>query len=389
MKKIISVLLAISIFIGFGAILSTDAAAVSLSTKSVKLIIGEEELVLLEGADNDNVKWSSSDSKVAKVTDGVIRGMSKGTATVTAKYKNKSYKCNVTVSQYRIDRESSSVMVGNRLKLSLLGWSGKRSWRTSDKSVATVSEDGILRGVSEGTARISVVFNKKQLSFNVTVKDYNFPIAAKNTAYIKVAHKYFESEESVTRFITDKDEIKEIIDYADGLSYTFTEPADATAIAAEGYELANKRAGWDKSSAEALIFYDKNGKELGRFETTLIDSVNYKTENILGYFHYNQKCYKINGTNNMINNIYGWKTNEELLEIAEDALYSEYNAEDCYKIEPLIRYHKDMPDFKTRDGITLWANYYLYINDCEIEYVTLYIDPLTGEVMGGDELVDD
>ena len=156
MKKIISILLAVSILFGFGWVMSTDAEAVSLSTKTVKLIVGEEEFVFLEGAKTDSVKWSSSDKKVATVTDGVIKGLSEGTATVTASYKNKSYKCKVTVSQYRIDRDSSTVMVGNRLKLNLVGWSGNRSWRTSDKSVATVSEDGILRGVSEGTATISV-----------------------------------------------------------------------------------------------------------------------------------------------------------------------------------------------------------------------------------------
>lgn len=389
MKKIISILLAVSILFGFGWVMSTDAEAVSLSTKTVKLIVGEEEFVFLEGAKADSVKWSSSDKKVANVTDGVIRGLSEGTATVTASYKNKSYKCKVTVSQYRIDRDSSTVMVGNRLKLNLVGWSGNRSWRTSDKSVATVSEDGILRGVSEGTATISVVFNKKQLSFKVTVKDYSFPISASKTAYIKVSHRYYDSEESVSRFITDKNEIKQVISYADSLGYSFVEPAQAETIAAEGYSLADKRDGWDKAGCESVVFYDKNGKELGRFETALTDSVNYRTENILGYFHYNQKCYRVGGTNNMINRIYGWKTNEELLEIAENALNAEYDVEDCYKIVPNIRYNVDMPDFKTKDGITLWANYFLYINDCEVEYVTFYIDPLTGEVMSGDVLVDD
>ena len=72
MKKIISVILAVSLLIGMGVLFGVDAEAVSLSTKSVKLVIGETQLILLDGADSKKVEWTSGNEKIADVENGVI-----------------------------------------------------------------------------------------------------------------------------------------------------------------------------------------------------------------------------------------------------------------------------------------------------------------------------
>ncbi len=48
-------------------------------------------------------------------------------------------------------------MVGNRLKLRLVGWSGERIWSSSDESIATVSSDGVVRGI-----RVSMIMNQEK-----------------------------------------------------------------------------------------------------------------------------------------------------------------------------------------------------------------------------------
>lgn len=393
MKKIISVILAVSLLIGMGVLFGIDAEAVSLSTKSVKLVIGETQLILLDGADSKKVEWTSGNEKIADVENGVIKGIKTGKTTVTAKYKGKKYKCNVTVSEFRIARESSSVMVGNRLQLDLVGFSGTRTWISSDESVATVSENGILRGVSKGTAKISVKFKKNKtihtLSFNVTVKDFSFPVTASKTAYIELSSegaygsdvKYFPV---ITKYITDKSEIKNIIKYADSLEYEFIEPDEAEAIAAEGYS-----RNMVNTVSETLVFYNGGGKEIGRFETALIDSIRNKTENILGYFHYNQKCYRVKGTSNLMNEIYGWKTHEQLSDAAAEIFESEYGNRKYEKINSTFSYTTYAPDAETRDGIVFRADYDCWENDCESEYISIYLDPVTGEQTGyTDELAN-
>ncbi len=387
MKKIISVILAVSLLIGMGVLFGVEAEAVSLSEEKVNLIIGENTYIYLDGADSSKVEWSSAEKKIATVKSGVIKGISAGKTTITAKYRNKTYKCTVNVTYYRIDRESSSVMVGNRLELDLIGYSGERTWKSSDTSVATVSKDGILRGVSAGTAKISVNFKKSStISFNVTVKDYNFPVTASKTAYIKLgAEGYYNSEADgiPTKYITSKTKIKNIIKYADSLKYEFVEPSEAEKIAAKGYALGN-----ENTVPEVLAFYDADGGELGRFETALVDAVENNGDKILGYFHYNQKCYRVKGTSNLMNEIYGWKTHKELTAIAEKYFKEKYGKRTYRTITSEFSYKKDHPDYKTTNGISFLADYNCS-NTSTAYYITIYIDPKTGKVKGSEELSDE
>lgn len=388
MKKIISVILAVAMLIGMGAVLGIEAEAVSLSAKSVKLVVGEEEFIFLNGADSGKIEWSTSDKTVATVDDGVIKGVNKGKATVTAKYKKKTYKCSVTVSEYRIERESSSVMVGNRLQLDLIGWNGERTWISSDEDIATVTKDGIVRGVSAGKAKISVKIKKDgsiyTTSFTLTVNPLNFPVTASKTAYIKLSTegaygknaKYFPI---ATKYIIDKKEIKSVLSYANELSYSFVEPEDMEEIIAEGYTL-----GKEYTAPESLIFYDASGNEIGRFETALIDSAEGRTENILGYFRYNQKYYKVNGTSNLINEIYGWKTNEELYAAAEEYFEDKFGKRRFENLTSDFYYTGDHPDYKTGDGISFRTDY-----GYSGGFISIYFDPVTGEAVGWEELSDD
>ena len=70
---------------------------IALNKKKVTLEVKSKTKLKLNGA-SGKVKWSSSKKKIATVTKkGVVKARKVGKAVVTAKYKNKKYKCKVTV----------------------------------------------------------------------------------------------------------------------------------------------------------------------------------------------------------------------------------------------------------------------------------------------------
>ena len=84
-------------------------AAVRLNTKKITLYEGDSTYIYLVGAYNGSIKYSSSNKKVAKVTSkGKIVTKKKGTAVITAKYKNKKYKCKVTVKYTPTEKDIST-----------------------------------------------------------------------------------------------------------------------------------------------------------------------------------------------------------------------------------------------------------------------------------------
>ena len=120
-------------------------------------------------ATNKNVTWSSSDETVATVdANGVVTGVSQGTATITVTTEDGSYTatCTVTVTApiavtgVTLDQNTASVAEGNTVTLTATVAPSNAAnktvtWSTSDPSIATVS-NGVVTGVAAGTATITV-----------------------------------------------------------------------------------------------------------------------------------------------------------------------------------------------------------------------------------------
>lgn len=116
-------------------------------------------------ATNKTLKWSSSDTSVAKVSSsGVVTGIKGGTCTITCKNSGgQSAFCKVTVVQkvtgITLNRSSISLYTGKAytLKPTVLPDTATNktvSWSSSNSKIASVSTSGVVTGVAPGSAVI-------------------------------------------------------------------------------------------------------------------------------------------------------------------------------------------------------------------------------------------
>ncbi len=146
---------------------------VTLDATEATLNIGETKTlkatVTPSNATNKTVSWSSSKTSVATVSStGEVKAVKEGTALITATAGGKSAVCVVTVapasvqvSGVSLDTNAATVYVNATQKLTATvtpaGATNKSvTWTSSDETVATVSNDGVVKGISEGTATVTV-----------------------------------------------------------------------------------------------------------------------------------------------------------------------------------------------------------------------------------------
>ncbi len=120
-----------------------------------------------EDATNKSLTWCSSNESVARVANGVVCGIGKGTATIIATTTNgKSVSCTVTVtngilvSSITVNPSEKIMTVGDSAFLSSTVYPSnatKKSvcWRSDNPNVVTVNENsGLIVAQNPGTARI-------------------------------------------------------------------------------------------------------------------------------------------------------------------------------------------------------------------------------------------
>lgn len=145
--------------------------AVSISLDKSTVSVNEKETVTLTAAmetkdTTDTVIWTSSNEAVARVSeDGVVTGVSKGTATITAQttLSGLTATCRVNVkrpaAKVTLNKETVSIFRGDTYTLketmSPADTTDSVTWSTSDKSVATV-KNGVVTAVDGGKATITV-----------------------------------------------------------------------------------------------------------------------------------------------------------------------------------------------------------------------------------------
>ena len=157
-----------------------------LNRTKVNLGVGENYQLNVRSAalysyDRDKaVSWSSSNSKVAVVSNGKIKAKAKGTAEITCKTKNgRTFKCTVIVKNApkKLNLNAYNLRLGVGERFSLNSWinegaaSDKRAFVSTDNGICYTSGKGELVAKKPGTAKITVkTYNGVTAVCNVTVK---------------------------------------------------------------------------------------------------------------------------------------------------------------------------------------------------------------------------
>lgn len=150
---------------------STYAAQVRLNYSEVSLFVGKSKTLKVKGTKN-KATWKSSNKKIATVSKtGKVLGKKAGTAVITATVGGNSYKCSVTVKNPQLNESKVTLAAGETFKLKVTGAKAK-SFRSSNKKVATVSDKGVITAKKSGSAVITVQTGSKKLKCKIKVKKY-------------------------------------------------------------------------------------------------------------------------------------------------------------------------------------------------------------------------
>lgn len=145
--------------------IEVTGVTLNLSKKTVYTSINSNvdlyETVIPDDASDKSVKWSTSNKSVADVLDGTVIAKKPGVAKITVRTNDggKTDYCTVIVIG-PVEFYSSSVKlpVGNTEALSLVSDnpSGTQfTWRSSNESIATVDQNGVVKGLKAGTVTIT------------------------------------------------------------------------------------------------------------------------------------------------------------------------------------------------------------------------------------------
>ena len=169
----------------YGLKLKTDVVAeLILNKTSVNMIVGEKTKIDYtinpSTATNKKVNWTTSNNKVATVDEnGNISAVGEGETTIKAVADGNdkiSSEVKVKVTNPRItiqNGEKASILLNTKMQLFTDTGveDSKITWKSSDDSIVTVDENGLITGVKEGNANVIATYEEynKTDSIQITV----------------------------------------------------------------------------------------------------------------------------------------------------------------------------------------------------------------------------
>ena len=168
---------------------------ITLNKTSAAMRTGESftltAAVTPSNASNKTLTWTSSNPKIARVSDkGYVTGISAGTTAITATSSTGvAVSCTVTVQSAGVlavrivlDKTTATVKVNEWISLKATAMPANTTdktvtWASSNLGIARVDENGYVMGISQGTATImAMTSNGLTASCTVTVQPATFEI---------------------------------------------------------------------------------------------------------------------------------------------------------------------------------------------------------------------
>ena len=158
----------------------------TLNTSQIRLKVGESEYLSVYAyphqVDISNALWASSNSNIAKVSDsGCVEAKNPGETQIFVMCGDVSTSCIVTVLPIEVETIYMSapydeISIGEELQITTVIEPSNASytnlvWTSSNADVASVSDDGLVKGLSEGSSEITATaHNGVAKVWYVTVK---------------------------------------------------------------------------------------------------------------------------------------------------------------------------------------------------------------------------
>ena len=158
-------------------------STIELNKEEVTLIKGRKETlsatVKPDTAINKKVIWTSSNEEVASVSDeGEITALKEGKTLITAKTEDreKIATCEVIVEEIKITFQKSelNLLIGKKAGIDYIitpeSLENKNvTWTSSDEVIATVSNEGEVTALKEGTVNITATMEEEGKQASITV----------------------------------------------------------------------------------------------------------------------------------------------------------------------------------------------------------------------------
>ncbi|MBO7710690.1 MAG: Ig-like domain-containing protein [Lachnospiraceae bacterium] len=146
------------------------APAAPVQLKKKLALARYQKVKLIAKNASGTISWSSSDPEVATVTKrGIVRTKTAGKCRIVARAGGKKYVCRLTVKPLAITTESLLMVKGRQMTLTLNSPDVTPAWSSSDRSIASVDESGLVRAIKPGKCLITAVYKKEKMTCRVEV----------------------------------------------------------------------------------------------------------------------------------------------------------------------------------------------------------------------------
>lgn len=281
-----------AIYVGTQCVFRNNVTTIPVTGISLNIsstsIIKDETITLIAtvvptNATNKKVTWSTNNSSVATVSNGVVTGKSSGTAIITATAGSHSATCTVTVTSTTIavtgislDQTSAQITVDKSIILTATvlptnATDKTVTWTTSNSSIASVN-NGTITGKSTGTATITATAGDKSATCSITVvaTGTNGWVGSASAGTISTETISFNAVGSTGNILNTTSASIETLRYrvynSDGITYTDNTPSISYSWSVNGEGLSTTGG----SNATTTITYANRGTTAGNKRTGTI-----------------------------------------------------------------------------------------------------------------------
>lgn len=262
-----------------------EVTSIKLNKTSTSIVQDSSETITATispaNATNKTITWTSSDSSIATVSNGKITAKKVGTAKITAKCGSKSAAVTVKVTpvlatSVTLNKTSTNMIIGNsetfKATIKPSNTTNKTvKWKSSDTSIATVDQNGLVTAVSAGSVKITATIDSVSATVNIKV--------LANTA--DVIKAYFLNVQNASNMVeTQSNGLAVILKTVDNKYILFDTGSKDTGTNANIYNQLKSVQGKDNVVIDYLIISHMHTDHYGNALTT-IQNDKIKVKNLI------------------------------------------------------------------------------------------------------------